>query len=671
MTLPNFPSSCDTPSWVLRAGLTWASVVLLACGGVSPAPIVLPAPSAPRVLSAPAPRATADMPAGLSEEEAAVPISLRNPSWGSRIAPVTIVEYADFECPFCARAEATLSRIREEYGRETIRIVWKNSPLPFHRNAEPAAEAAAGVFALAGSEAFWKFHDIALRTPASLAPEFYEQWAKDAGVADIAAFRAGLARRQWADAIDKDVSEGKALGVFGTPTFFVNGLPLAGALPFPTFQGVIDSQIRAAQAKVAAGIPGERVYAELARDNRPNDAGHEDDERGDTKTVYKVPLARSPVRGSPAALVTMIEFADYECPFCVRAEPTVRALREEYGDKLRLVFKDNPLPSHTHAEPAAEAALEVRAEKGDAAFWAMHDELLAGAGDLSSDALAQVATRFGARADAVKAAIAHHVHSKSIEEDLDLAEDLEVDGTPHFFINGRRLVGAQSKERFSAIIDEEVKRAEDAIAKGTRPEAVYDALVREGRGPGEPEKRALLHFPTSDPARGNPSAKVTVHEWSDFECPFCKLAEPTLARLMAEYGQRVKLVWHDLPLPMHADAPLAARAAREALRQKGGLGFWAMHDEIFAHQQGLKREDLDGYARGLGLDMGKWNAALDGDAHQGEIDADKEAADGMRITGTPCFVIAAAGAQTGYFLSGAQGYSRFRRLVVRALAEAK
>jgi protein-disulfide isomerase len=643
-------------------------VVLSACG-LPPAPIVAPAPSTAPVLSGPPTPAIADAPRGPSEEDAAVPISARNPTWGSRTAPVTIVEFADFECPFCARAEATLSRIRAEYGPETIRIVWKNSPLPFHPNAEPAAEAATGVFAMAGSQAFWKFHDAALRGSGALSLQSYERWAKDAGVVDIDAFRAGLSRRLWADAIETDLNEGKALGVFGTPTFFVNGLPLAGALPFPTFQGVIDSQIRAAEAKTAAGTPHDRIYTELSLDNRAN-AEHDDD-RDDAKTVYKVPLARSPVRGSPAALVTIVEFADYECPFCVRAEPTIVALREEYGDKLRFVFKDSPLANHTRAEPAAEAALEVRAEKGDAAFWAMHDALLAGPDDLSNDALAQLAARFGARADAVKAAMAHHSHKRSIEEDQDLAEDLEAGGTPHFFINGRRLAGAQAKERFVAVIDEEVRRAEDLVAKGTKPDAVYEALVREGRGPGEPEKRTLPSLPANDPTRGNPSAKVTVHEWSDFECPFCKLAEPTLARLIGEYGPRVKLVWHDLPLPMHADAPLAARAAREALRQKGLRGFWAMHDEIFAHQERLKREDLDGYARGLVLDMGVWNAALDGDAHQAEIDADTQAAASTRIAGTPGFVIVAAGAQSGYFLSGAQGYSRFRRIVDRVLAEAK
>jgi protein-disulfide isomerase len=643
---------------------------VLACGGTAPAPTVVPARGAalgPIVK----PIATAsDLTGAPGEEDIAVPVSPSNPSRGSRTALVTIVEFADFECPFCARAEATLSRIREEYGTETVRIIWKNSPLPFHRNARAAAEAGAGVFAMAGNDAFWKFHDAALRDSRSLGSRSYEQWARDAGVVDIDGFRDELARHAWADAIEKDASEGRALGVFGTPTFFVNGLPLAGALPFPTFQGVIDSQIRDARAKLAGGTPRERIYAELVRDNRDNPS--EQDEDDDAKAGYKVPLGKSPARGLPAALVTLVEFADYECPFCARVEPIIKTLREEYGQKLRVVFKDDPLSSHARAEPAAEAALEVRAERGDAAFWAMHDELLSGTHDLSDAALVELAKRLGARGEAVRDAMARHLHSKSIEDDVDLAEDLEVRGTPQFFINGRRLVGAQPKERFSAIVDEEIKRAEDAVAGGTKPELVYDVLVRDGKGPADPERRALPPgFPARGPARGSLAGKVTMHEWSDFQCPFCKLVEPTLQRLLGEYGSRLKLVWHDLPLPAHPDASLAARAAREALTQKGAAAFWAMHDDFFAHPSELKRDDLDGYARTLKLDMNKWSTALDGDAHQNEIEADKAAADEMSIDATPGFVIVAAGAQSGYLISGAQGYSRFRRLVERALVEAK
>ena len=302
---------------------------------------------------------------------------------------MTIVEFADFECPFCSRVEDTLGDVRKMFGPEKVRIVWKNYPLPFHKNAKLAAEAGAGVFALAGNDGFWKFHDAALRHDKALGRDTIEAWAKDAGVSDVDMFRAALARHDWAAGVDKDTAEAKDLGANGTPTFFVNGLPLLGALPFPTFQVLINEQLGIAQAKVAAGTPPEHLYIELVKDNRAKLAANppqvdddDDDDKAEAKTIYKVPVGASPARGPRDALVTIVEFADYECPFCIRVEPTLRELESEYGDKLRVVYKDLPLSFHPRAEPAAEAALEVRAEKGDGAFWQMHDALLAEPSDL-------------------------------------------------------------------------------------------------------------------------------------------------------------------------------------------------------------------------------------------------------------------------------------------------
>ena len=651
-----------------RRAIASLCLAACACSGARPASTRTPTGAAAHSPVA------AEAKTAASEEDAEVPISPSNPSRGSRTALVTIVEFADFECPYCMRAEATLAEVVEMYGPETVRIVWKHNPLPFHPNAASAAEASAGVFALAGAGAFWRFHDSALRRANSLGPQSYEEWAQEAGVLDLTAFRAGLSTHIWAAAVGKDTDEAKALGVMGTPTFFVNGHPLAGALPFPTFRGVIDEQVRLAQAKVASGTPLDRIYVELTRENRARQQQEsvDDEHRPAPKTVYRIPIGKSPVRGSPSALVTLVEFADYQCPFCIRAEATLKELRDEYGDKLRVVYKDAPLPFHPRAEPASEAALEVRAEKGDAAFWAMHDELLGdppNSGTMRSCRLlfgsVRAPKRCGRRSS-------NHTHQRTLEDDADLAEDFEANGTPHFFVNGRRLVGAQPKAEFDKIIDEEIRRAQGALANGTKPEALYDELLRDAQGPAEPEKKSLpITFSDHDPTRGNASAKVTLHEWSDFQCPFCKRAQAVLDQVAREFGAKVKIVWHDLPLSIHPDAALAARAAREAQSQKGEPAFWALHDVLFAHQQDLKRDDLDGYARAAGLDMKKWKAALDGDAHQEQINADGEVAAGIDISGTPAFVIVAAGTRDGYFVSGAQSYSKFRRLIERALLEAK
>jgi protein-disulfide isomerase len=134
------------------------------------------------------------------------------------------------------------------------------------------------------------------------------------------------------------------------------------------------------------------------------------------------------------------------------------------------------------------------------------------------------------------------------------------------------------------------------------------------------------------------------------------------------YGDKVKFVWRHKPLPMHPDAPLASEAAHEAFKQKGSDGFWKMHDLLFQNQStpdGLKRPALEKYAEQLGLDMNKFKSALDNNAHKAQIDADSKVGDDAGISGTPAFVI------NGYFVSGAQPFPKFKKLIDRALAEAK
>jgi protein-disulfide isomerase len=605
------------------------------------------------------------------DSDSPVPVSSKDPMWGKRDAPVTIAIWSDFQCPFCSRVEPTLAQVKETYGPDKVRMIWKNNPLPFHQNAKPAAEAAQGAFALGGNDAFWKWHDTAFKNQSALGPDSYVKWATDAGVKDAAAYKAGLDSHKWADKVEKDLNEGKAAGVQGTPAFFING-----AQPFDNFKKTIDQELAKAQAKIAAGTPKSRIYVTMTKENKTNAPPAADkkdeEEKEDTTTVFKVPVGSSPVLGNPNALVTIIEFSDFQCPFCSRVEPTLKAVREKYGDKVRLVWKNEPLPFHPRAEPAAEVAMEVRAEKGDKGFWAAHDILFANQKEQGDDALVKYGTDAGGSADKIKDAMANHTHKKEIDADNDLSEDFQASGTPHFFVNGRRLVGAQPEEKFDKIIDEEITKAQALISKGTPPSGVYDALTKDGKGPPPPEMKDLpANLPANDPARGNLKAKVTIHEWSDFQCPFCGRVEPTVQQVMKDYGDKIKFVWHDLPLPMHADAPLAAEAGREAFAQKGPSAFWAMHDKLFANQQKIKRDDLDGYAKDLNLDMGKWKTALDGNTHSAEIDAAKAAGNSVNISGTPAFIIASNGAKQGYFVSGAQSFGKFRKLIERALAEAK
>jgi protein-disulfide isomerase len=607
-----------------------------------------------------------------SDNESPVPVDAKDPVWGNRNAPVTMVVFSDFQCPFCSRVEATVDQVKTTYGKEKLRIVWKHDPLPFHQNAKPASEAAQGVFALAGNDAFWKFHDTAFKNQQSLSTDNYVKWAKESGVKDEAKFKQGLEAHTWADKVDKDLAVGKQVGANGTPHFMINGIALSGAQPFDKFKEVIDAQLAKAQAAIASGTKPDKVYVEMSKQNKTAtppapEAKNEKPEEED-KTIWKIPVGDAPVSGPDNALVTIVEFSDFQCPFCKRVGDTLKKVKETYGDKTRLVWKHEPLPFHPRAEPAAELAVLAFKEKGNKGFWAAHDKLFDLQPKLEDSDLEGAAKDLGVDVDKLKKAISSHKYKELIDADAELADNVQANGTPHFFINGRRLVGAQPFEKFQSVIDEELKNAQALVAKGVAPKDVYNEIMKSGKEPPPPEKKTVPAPTSANPFKGGANAKVVIQEFSDFQCPFCGRVEPTVKQITDTYGDKVKLVWRHKPLPMHPDAPLASEASAEAFKQKGSDGFWKMHDLLFQNQStpdGLKRPALEKYAEQLGLDTNKFKSALDNNTHKAQIDADSKVGDDAGISGTPAFVI------NGYFVSGAQPFPKFKKLIDRAMAEAK
>src|SRR4051812_34581452 len=261
-----------------------------------------------------------------SDNDSPVPVDSKDPVWGNRNAPVTMVVFSDYQCPFCSRVEGTVDQIKATYGKDKVRIVWKNNPLPFHPNAKPASEASQGVFMLAGNDAFWKFHDTAFKNQSALGTDSYVKWAKEAGVKDEAKFKQGLEAHTWADKVDKDLAEGKQVGVNGTPHFLINGVALSGAQPFDKFKEVIDAQLAKAQAAIASGTKPDKIYVEMSKQNKaaaPAPAPEKNEKpEEDDKTVWKVPVGDSPVNGPDSAPVTIVMFSDFQCPFCKRVGDT-------------------------------------------------------------------------------------------------------------------------------------------------------------------------------------------------------------------------------------------------------------------------------------------------------------------------------------------------------------
>ena len=157
---------------------------------------------------------------------------------GPETAPVTLVEFSEFQCPYCARFAPTLKRLEETY-KENIRIVWKHLPLPIHKDAVGAAVAAE----VAGKQGrFWEFHDRLFDDQKKLGPDDLKQHARDLGL-DMDRFDADRANGEHQKRVDADVAEAKALGILGTPGIFINGRFVQGAQPYEVFANIIDEEL--------------------------------------------------------------------------------------------------------------------------------------------------------------------------------------------------------------------------------------------------------------------------------------------------------------------------------------------------------------------------------------------------------------------------------------------
>ncbi len=176
-----------------------------------------------------------------------------------------------------------------------------------------------------------------------------------------------------------------------------------------------------------------------------------------------VPVAGAPVRGAPDARVTVVEFSDFECPFCKRANGTMASLLEKYSGKIKLVYRDFPLENiHPLARRAAEAA---RCARDGGKFWEYHDVLFAQSPKLAPEDLKRYAVQVGLDAEKFDGCLASGANSAGVQGDIDEGQRLGVTATPVFFINGRSVRGAQPAETFARVIDDELARTSRVAAK--------------------------------------------------------------------------------------------------------------------------------------------------------------------------------------------------------------
>jgi protein-disulfide isomerase len=381
--------------------------------------------------------------------------------------------------------------------------------------------------------------------------------------------------------------------------------------------------------------------------------------------------AHAPRKGPKAPKVTIVEFSDFQCPFCGRAEASIKEVTDKYPRDVAVVYVNQPLSFHNNAMGAAQAFLAAD-RQGKA--WEMHGKMFAHQTALGREDLDKYAQEIGLNMARFKKDFDDPKIQALIKSDQTLANSVGADGTPTFFINGRQIVGAESFATFKAIIDDEIKKADELLKKGTRPDQLYGKLSDQNvaaapAAPAPAPAAAAEAAPPPDekvdvaagdaPSKGPKNAPVTIIEFSDFQCPYCSRVVPVLKEIHDAYGDKVRVAFKHLPLDMHPFAQTAAEAAMAANEQGK---FWEMHDKLFANQQQLDRLSLDKYAADVGLNVPRFKAALDSGKYRERVKQDAAEAAKLGISGTPTLFV------NGHKLVGAQPFPMFKTAIDKELA---
>jgi protein-disulfide isomerase len=214
-----------------------------------------------------------------------------------------------------------------------------------------------------------------------------------------------------------------------------------------------------------------------------------------------VPVGLSPALGPSDALVTIVEFSDFQCPFCARSLPLQKRVLAEYPGKVRWVFKHMPLRFHSNARPAAEAAMAAHAQ---GRFWEYHDRLFQNQGRLTEPDLAAHAEALGLDQERFKRELQGKAYDKTVQADVDLANQLKVQGTPNFFINGRHFTGSMSFARLESVVREEISYTRQLLREGVQREQLYHELTK-GKAADEQKKVEPAQGPADEERKPEPA----------------------------------------------------------------------------------------------------------------------------------------------------------------------
>ncbi len=587
----------------------------------------------------------------------------KDPHKGAAEPLVTIIEFSDFQCPYCSRLAKTLDEVLAAYPND-VRLVFKQFPLPMHKDAALGAEAA---LAAGAQGKYWEMHDKLFAHQRAMSRAEIEKYAQEIGL-DMAKFKKALDDGTYKKKVQEDMALGRKLGVRSTPTFFVNGKMQRGALAADAIKKMVEAEFSQAKKLMDAGAKRNEIYARIMKAAKAEAPAPEKPQQrpGQPNPAdnYAVPLGEDrPVWGKDSALVTIVEFSDFQCPFCNRVTGTLDQIKKNFPDDVRIVFRQLPLPFHEQAKPAAKAALAAHKQ---GKFWEMHDKLFANQKALTEENFKKWAQEIGLDVAKFEKDFKDPALDKIIEEDVKTANQFGARGTPAFFVNGRFLSGAQPYPRFEALIKEELEKAKKFAAKhpGLSGDALYAEMAKgwetELKMPPIADHKRREVSTEGLPGKGNTkNPKITIVECSDFDCPFCKRATGTVDQILKDYGDKVAFYFRQYPLPMHKNAMPAHKAALAAHEQGK---FWEMHDKLFANQKARSEEELAKMAEEIGLDVDKWKKTFADPKTEAKIKEDMAACSKLGVRGAPGFLI------NGRLLTGARPYPQFKQVLEEELA---
>lgn len=393
-------------------------------------------------------------PAVLDIEPEALAFAMGNPD-----APVQIIEFTDYQCPFCARhAVQTMPDLIENLV-ESDRVFYGIKDLPLD-TLHPQARTASVAARCAGEQdAYLQMHDVIFMTQTDWsdagedANAFFVEVAEGLDL-DSDTFESCLADGNQAENVQANLQEAQSLNVSSTPFFFIDGYAISGAQPFELFEAAVELA-EAGELDAVMEVQARQAYEAMLDQVAAQQAPPQPVE------PVEVSMDNAFAIGDPDAPVTIVEYTDYQCPFCARhALQTFNRIEEEFVDsgQVRYVFKDMPLTQiHPQATLVAEAA-RCAGTQDQEAFVTMHDLLFenqrAWSGNgAAADLFAEYAAEIGIDGDGFAACLENHETEAAVQADMAEAMSLGISGTPAFIINGQQVFGAQPFELFARAVE--------------------------------------------------------------------------------------------------------------------------------------------------------------------------------------------------------------------------